>query len=65
MAKVSPSYEQVEDEGGLNPPEEELVDTRIKTETTGQVDANNDPHEMTLVATATMAMKVLKEHLKA
>ena len=36
--KVVPSYEQVKDEGELNPPEGGLVDTRIETETTGQVD---------------------------
>ena len=41
--KVGPSYEQVEDKGGINPQGEELVDTRIKTETTGQVDSNIAP----------------------
>ena len=62
--EVGPSYEKVEDEGELNPPEEELVDTRIETETTGQVDANNAPPELTLAATTSMTVKVTKEHLK-
>ena len=44
--KVVPSYEKVGDKGGLNPPEEELLDTRIKTKRTGQVDANNAPPEL-------------------
>ena len=63
--KVGPSYEQVEDEGGLNLLEEDLVDTRVETETTGQLDANNTPPELTLAATSTMTVKVIKEHLKS
>ena len=63
--EVVPSYEQVKDEGYLNPPEEKLVDMMIETETTGQVDANNAPLDMNLVATTTMTVKVIKEHLKA
>ena len=45
--EVGQSYDQVKDEGGLNPPEEDLVDMRIETKTTAQVDANNAPPEMT------------------
>ena len=63
--EVGPSYEQVEDKGGLNLPEEDLVDTRIKTKTTGQVDENNAPPDLTLASTTTMTVKVIKDHLKA
>ena len=63
--KAGPSYEQYEDKGGLNPPEEELVDTKIATERTGQEYANNAPPELTLAATTTMTVKVIKEHMKA
>ena len=63
--KVGPSYEQVEDKGGINPPEEEPVGTRIEIETTGQVYTNNAPPELTLTATSTMMVKVIKEHLKS
>ena len=38
-----PYYDQVKDEGELNPPEGELVDTRIEIEITVQVDTNNPP----------------------
>ena len=41
--EVGPSYEQVEDKGEIDPPEEWLADTKIETETTDQVDANNAP----------------------
>ena len=64
-SKVVPSYEKVEDEGELNPPEEELVDMRIKTERIGQVDANNAPPELTLESTTTMTVKLIKEHVKS
>ena len=63
--KVGPSYDQVKDEGELNPPEEGLVDTKIETETTGQVDANNAPPDLTLADITTMTMKFIREHVKA
>ena len=64
-SKVVPSYEKVQDEGELNPPEEELVDMRIKTERIGQVDANNAPPELTSESTTTMKLKLIKEHVKS
>ena len=63
--KLVPYYEQVEDEGGINPQDKELVDTRVETKTTGQVDANNSSPELTLAAPTTMTVKVIKDHLKA
>ena len=62
---VGPPYEQVEDKGDLNTQEEELVDTRIGTKTTVQVDENNASPELTLAATTTVKVKVIKGHLKA
>ena len=64
-SKVVPSYEKVEDKGELNPPEEELVDTKIATERTGQEYANNAPPELTSESTTTMKLKLIKEHVKS
>ena len=67
--EVVPFYKQVEDEGELNPPEEELVDmrrkTKRKTEATGAASVDIDLPELNLAVISRMAVTYLKVQLKA